>query len=116
MKTGKVAMSAAGVLAAVVTLFFITLDAAPDGPPTGVEHDVTGASAECLRAVNGELPAARFPFSPTALYLGDRRYRLNGTADGEIGTETVRRSYECLIRYEGSGQYRADSVAVWQTH
>ena len=116
MKTRKIAIATGGGLVAILILFYLTLEAAPDGPPTGVEHNVEGASAECLKAVTVQLPNAHLRFSPSATYLGDRRYRLEGTVDGISGEETVRRKYECLVRYSGSGLYQTDSVTVWQSH
>lgn len=106
----------AGLIAGfVLLLLFLTLVSTPSPPPSGVAHDARGAGGECEDAVRRRVADARFPFSPTVTYLGDARYRLQGTVESEIGGETVRRNYECVVGYAG-GAYRADSVRVWQSH
>lgn len=107
----------AGLLAGfVLLLLFLTLVSTPAPPPSGAEHDARGAERECLDEVRERVQGARFPFGANVTYLGDARYRLQGTVESEIGGETVRRNYECLVGYAGGGGYRADSVRVWQSH
>ncbi len=107
----------AGVAAGfVLVLLFLTLVSSPAPPPSGVEHDARGAERECVGAVRGRLDGARFPFGANVTYLGDARYRLQGTVESVITGETVRRNYECVVQYAGAGGYRADSVRVWQSH
>lgn len=109
---GWAAVAAASVLA----LLFLTLVSSPAPPPTGVEHDARAAGEACEAAVLADVPDARFPFGANAAYLGEARYRLQGTVESEITGETVRRNYACVVQYRGAGEYRADSVRVWRSH
>jgi hypothetical protein len=59
---------------------------------------------------------ARFPFPATVTEMGAARYGLHGMVDGRVAGETVRRNYECVIRYAPAEGYRPDSVRVWQSH
>jgi len=88
----------------------------PAPPPTGVEHSARGAEEACADAVRERIDGARFPFGATATYLGEARYRMSGLVDAVLMGETVRRNYECVVEYAGSGAYRTDSVRVWQSH
>ena len=107
----------AGLVAGfVLLLLFLTLISTPAPPPSGVEHDARGAARACEDAVRERVTGARFPFGANVTYLGDARYRLQGTVESPIGGETVRRNYECTVRYAGPDAYRADSVRVWQSH
>jgi hypothetical protein len=105
-----------GISVFVLVLLYLTIASMPPRPPTGIEHTVAGAEAECARAVGETVPGARFPFAATPEYLGEARYRLSGTVEAVMSNETVRRLYSCVVQYSELGTYRADSVAVWQSH
>jgi hypothetical protein len=100
----------------VLVLVYLTLLSMPDAPPSGVAHSGRAAAEACVRAVQDSVAGARFPFSATVGYQGDARYRLSGTVESPLGGEVVRRNYECVVQYEDTGRYRADSVRVWQSH
>jgi hypothetical protein len=96
-------------------LTYLSMANAPPAPPAWAEHNARDAEASCLDAVRNSLTDPRFPFSANVSYLGDGRYRLNGTVEAPESGESVRRNYECVVRYDGS-TYRTDSVYVWQSH
>src|SRR5690606_35836617 len=100
----------------VLLLLYATVVSLPSPPPTGVEHDAESAGHACAAAVRERVPDARFPFAANATYLGEARYRLNGQVDAVHAGETVRRNYECVVSYAGSGAYEADSLRLWQSH
>lgn len=107
----------AGLVAGfVLLLLYATVVSLPSPPPTGVEHDAEGAGRACTRAVRERVPDARFPFAANVTYLGEARYQLNGQVDAMRAGEMVRRNYECLVSYAGSGTYEADSLRLWQSH
>jgi len=103
-------------LAFVVLLGYLTILSMPTPPPSGVQHTARNAEAECVRAVSDSVLDARFPFGATVSYEGDARYRLRGTVESPAPGEMVRRNYECVVQYQESGRYLADSVRVWQSH
>jgi hypothetical protein len=100
----------------VLALFYMTLLSMPDAPPSGAAHSGRGAADACVQAVRDSVTGARFPFSANVAYQGDARYRLSGTVEAPLGGEVVRRNYECVVQYEDTGRYHADSVRVWQSH
>jgi hypothetical protein len=97
-------------------LYYLSLQMAPPGTPTGVEHSAKAAEQACVEAVRDTLPEGQFPFSATASYQGEGQYRLNGIVDTPSAMGTFRRNYTCLIRYTESGTYRTDSLGLWQSH
>jgi hypothetical protein len=110
------AMIAAGAGVFVMVLGYLTLLSAPARPPTGIDHNAASAEASCRTAIGEQVADARFPFSGTAIYLGEARYRLQGTVEVPQAGEIVRRIYECVVSYTETGSYRPDSVTVWQSH
>jgi hypothetical protein len=75
-----------------------------------------GAAEACKVAVSARVTSARFPFATNVTDLGGGAYQLQGMVDERLGTETVRRNYECTVHYAGTEGYRADSVRIWQSH
>lgn len=108
--------TAVGLLAGfLLLLLYLTLSSAPAPPPTGIEHSAAAAQRACSSAVEERVEGARFPFSPTATYLGEARYRLRGFVDAGPRGERVRRNFTCVVSYR-DGAYRTDSLEVWQSH
>jgi hypothetical protein len=107
---------AIAVIAFVLVLMYSMIVTMPERPPTGVEHTAEEAAAECEESVGEGLQEARFPFAATATYLGDARYRLNGTVEADVSGERVRRNYECFVQYTEARRYLTDSLTVWQSH
>jgi hypothetical protein len=116
MSRSLVWVAALGAFALV--LLYTTLVSLPESPPTGADHTAEAAAAECVQSVDQEVQEARFPFPATVTYLGDARYRLNGTVEttAAVQGEVVRRNYECVVRYSDADRYQTDSVTVWQSH
>jgi hypothetical protein len=100
----------------VLALVYFTLLSMPDAPPSGAAHSGRAAAEACTRAVRDSVAGARFPFSANVAYQGDARYRLSGTVEAPLGGEVVRQNYECVVQYEETGRYQADSIRVWQSH
>src|SRR5688500_747245 len=113
---GRGAMLAAGGAAFVAVLGYLTLATAPARPPTGIDPNAASAETRCRTAIEAQVEDAQSPFSGTATYLGEARYRLQGTVEVPLAAEIVRRNYECVVSYTETGAYRADSVTVWQSH
>lgn len=107
---------AAAAVGFLILLAALTVFMAPPAPPSGAAHNADGAEAACTERVLAKAPGSRFPFSANVSYLGDARYRLNGTVETTMAGAMVRRNYECVIRYTQTGAYVADTVTVWRSH
>lgn len=109
-------MVALAVLLFGAWIFYVTLSAAPPGPPTGVDHNAQEAERACRVALRDSISDPIFPFSATPTYLGEGRYQLSGTVDAPVDGDGLRRNYECWVRFVEAGAYRTDSIQLWQSH
>ena len=106
-----------GALAAcfIGLLLYTTLASSPGG--TGADRAYrTAAEKECVRAVQAQIPDARFPIGASVTDAGGGRYQIRGTLDSGSEGQMVRRNYDCLVQADGSGTFVLDSVQVWQSH
>ena len=100
----------------IAVLAYTTVTSSRAPAESGAVRGGPGAAEACKAAVREQVSGARFPFPTRVVNLGDDLYRLHGTLDEPLGTEVVRRNYDCVIRYVEAKGYHADSVRVWQSH
>lgn len=102
-------------LAFSLFLLYTTLRST-DTPLDQAPEDREAAELACRNSVRTRVPDARFPLSSSVERVPDGHLFLSGSVDAGADGQVVRRNYECLLRRDASGEFVADSVAVWQSH